>query len=105
MSTNYTVFTQLWGPYNPATTGPLWGQDDSEPCRRGYPTSSWDVGEIVIDRFTIPIPAEAPAGEYDLAVGFYQWPTLERLPILGGANQIVTDNALILGQVHVTGRD
>ena len=30
---DYTVFTQLWGPDNPATGGPVWGQDDSEPCR------------------------------------------------------------------------
>jgi len=101
MDTNYTVFTHLLGPYNPATAGPLWSQDDSEPCRRGYPTSFWDVGEIVVDRFTLPIPAETPAGGYELEMGFYRWPTLERLSALDTAGQVVADHA-ILGQLHIT---
>jgi len=99
----YTVFTHLLGPYNPATDGPLWGQDDSEPCRRSYPTLSWDVGEIVIDRFTISIPTEAPPGNYELSVGFYQWPTLEHLPVLDTGGQIAADNGIIVGQVRITG--
>ncbi|MBL7066097.1 MAG: glycosyltransferase family 39 protein [Anaerolineae bacterium] len=103
MKKDYTVFTHLLGPYNPATDGPLWGQDDSEPCRRFYPTSSWDVGEIVIDEFTIPIPTEMPQGDYDLTVGFYQWPTLEHLPVLDTAGQVAADNGVILGQVCITG--
>jgi hypothetical protein len=105
MATNYTVFTQLWGLHNPATGGPVWGQDDGEPCRRCYPTSSWGVGEVVIDKFVIAIPDEAPSGDYDLAMGFYQWPSLERLPVLDVAGQTATDNAVILGQVHITGHD
>jgi 4-amino-4-deoxy-L-arabinose transferase-like glycosyltransferase len=102
MATNYTVFTHLLGPYNPATGGPLWSQDDSEPCRRGYPTSRWDVGEIVVDTFALPIPAEAPAGEYQIEAGFYTWPTLERLPVLNAAGQIMADH-VILGQLHIVG--
>lgn len=105
MRKDYTVFTHLLGPYNPATDGPLWGQDDSEPCRRFYPTSSWDIGEIVIDRFTISIPTETPPGNYNLTVGFYQWPTLERLPVLDVAGQVAADNAISLGQVRITGRE
>jgi hypothetical protein len=102
METNYTVFTHLLGPYNPATAGPLWSQDDSEPCRRGYPTSHWDVGEIVVDRFALPIPAETPAGEYQIEMGFYEWPALERLPVLGAAGQVVADH-VILGQLGIVG--
>jgi len=101
MGTDYTVFTHLLGPYNPATDGPLWGQDDSEPCRCFYPTSSWDVGEIVIDKFTISIPAETPPGNYDLAMGFYQWPTLARLPVLDAGGPVAADNGIILGQIQV----
>jgi 4-amino-4-deoxy-L-arabinose transferase-like glycosyltransferase len=102
METNYTVFTHLLGQYNPATAGPLWSQDDSEPCRRGYATSHWDVGEIVVDTFTLPIPAETPAGEYQLEMGFYEWPALERLPVLDVDGQIAADN-LILGQLSIVG--
>ena len=105
MRKDYTVFTHLLGPYNPATDGLLWGQDDSEPCRRFYPTSSWGVGEIVIDKFIISIPTETPPGNYNLTMGFYQWPTLERLPALDVAGQVATDDAISLGQVRITGRE
>jgi len=104
METNYTVFTHLLGPYNPATSGPLWSQDDSEPCRRGYPTSSWDVGEIVVDTYSLSIPAETPEGDYQLEMGFYEWPALERLPVLDAVGQVVADN-VILGQLQVKGRE
>lgn len=105
MRKDYTVFTHLLGPYNPATDGLLWGQDDSEPCRRFYPTSSWGVGEVVIDKFIISIPTETPPGNYNLTMGFYQWPTLERLPVLDVAGQVATDDAISLGQVCITGRE
>jgi len=100
METDYTVFVHLLGPYNPATSGPLWSQDDSEPCRRGYPTSVWHVGEIVVDTFVLPIPAETPAGDYELVMGFYTWPAIERLPVLDATGQGATDSVK-LGQVRV----
>ena len=100
METNYTVFTHLLGPYNPATNGPLWSQDDSEPCRHGYPTSSWSAGEIVVDTFNLPVPAETPAGDYELEMGFYTWPTIERLAVLDVAGQVAADN-IVLGQVRI----
>jgi 4-amino-4-deoxy-L-arabinose transferase-like glycosyltransferase len=102
MATHYTVFVHLLGPHNPATDGPLWGQDDSEPCRALYPTTSWDVGEIIIDRFTLPIPAETPAGDYDLKMGFYDLWTMERLPVLDESGE-TKDNIVSLGQVQVIG--
>lgn len=101
---NYTVFTQLWGPENPTTGGVVWAQDDSEPCRRGYPTLAWGEKEIVVDTYRLPIPGDAPSGNYDLATGFYQWQTLERLPIVDATGQIVDDTAAILGQVEVAGQ-
>ena len=102
METDYTVFTHLLGPHNPASGGPLWSQDDSEPCRRCYPTTSWDPGEIVIDTYEIPIPDDAPPGEeYQLEVGFYYWETLERLPLLDAAEQVVGDS-VTLGEVGIT---
>lgn len=100
MEANYTVFTHLLGPHNPATRSPLWGQDDSEPCRRFYSTSTWDVGEIVRDSYTIEVPADAPSGEYQLITGFYNWRTLERLPVLDDAGQVLADN-VVLGQVRI----
>ncbi len=104
MDADYTVFTHLLGPPNPATDGPLWSQDDSEPCRQCYPTSSWDPREVLMDRFSLSIPEGAPAGDYDLTMGFYRWPTLERLPAQDAAGRAAADGTITLGQVRVTER-
>ncbi|MDY7039943.1 MAG: hypothetical protein SVX38_03690, partial [Chloroflexota bacterium] len=97
---SYTVFAHLLGPYNPATGGPLWAQDDSEPGWRSYPTTIWTPGEIVLDRHTLTIPADTPPGVYEIEVGWYYWVTQERLLVQDGAGTVA--DHLILGQVTVT---
>jgi hypothetical protein len=46
-------------------------QADGQPAEWSRPTSSWPVGETVIDRHGLWIPAEAAAGAYQLRVGVY----------------------------------
>jgi len=100
LAVDYTVFVHLLGPDNPATGGPLWAQDDSEPCRRGYPTSAWAADEIVIDPYVLHVPADAPAGEYEIVVGLYNWQTMVRLPVLDDAGQVVGDH-VVLGSLRM----
>ncbi len=100
MRFSYTVFTHLLGPYNPATGGPLWAQDDNEPGWRSYPTTLWSPDEIVLDRHTLSIPADTPPGIYDIEIGWYYWVTQERLAVHDDAGN-VTDH-IILGQVTIT---
>jgi hypothetical protein len=71
---DYTVFVHL-----AATEGPPHAQDDVQPQRGAYPTSFWDVGEVVVDPHTILIPADLPAGEYAIVAGMYLLETGERL--------------------------
>jgi hypothetical protein len=97
---DYTVFTHLLGPKHPATSSPVWAQKDSEPCQRSHPTSAWQAAEIVIDPFKLTLPADAPPGEYEIEVGFYEWPSLQRLPVTGEGGQALADHA-ILGHVRV----
>jgi hypothetical protein len=97
---NYTAFVHLLGPLNAATGGPLWAQDDSEPCRRGYRTKFWGANEIVVDHYAVTVPTDAPAGEFEIAMGFYEWQTLQRLPVLDAAGQVTGDHA-ILASVRV----
>jgi hypothetical protein len=100
MEQRYTVFVHLLGPENPSTGSPLWAQDDSEPCRGFYPTSSWHPSEILIDRLELAIPPDALPGEYELAMGFYDVWTGERLPITEAA--VPTEhNVVALGKVQV----
>jgi len=100
----YTFFVHLLGSFNQATNGPLWGQHDAQPGDGTYPTTAWDAGEIVVDEYVVPIPPDVPPGKYELEVGFYYLPTLERLPVLDESGQLVGDRVL-LEKVHVTERD
>lgn len=81
METRYTAFVHLIGEENPATGNPLWGQSDSEPCLGFYPTAVWREGEIIRDEINLDVSPDAQPGRYKLAVGFYTWPDIQRLPI------------------------
>jgi len=98
MEKSYSVFTHLLGPYNEATGGPLWAQDDSLPLRGSYPTTNWEKGEIVVDFYHLPIPPEAPAGEYEIEIGMYLLSTLERMAILGPGGE---GDRILLGRIQV----
>lgn len=98
---DYTVFVQLVGPHNPSTDSSLWSQFDSEPCRRYRPTSTWSVEEVLVDDLKLAIPAESPEGEYRLIMGFYDWGTGERLPVLDDAGQLAADH-VVLKELQVT---
>jgi len=79
MDQGYTAFVHLLGPPNQSTGTPLWAQDDHQPGHATYPTDRWFPGEVVLDQFQFLVPADAPAGEYVLATGFYNLATLQRL--------------------------
>ena len=97
---SYTVFVHLVGEaYNPATGGPLWGQDDSLPMEGGYPTTQWLVGVPVRDRHRLVIDPQAPPGRYQIEVGMYALPGAERLPVqLADGTQ---DTRIVLGQIEI----
>jgi hypothetical protein len=78
----------------------LWAQDDSEPCRGFYPTTSWHVGEIVIDRLELTIPPDTPPGEYELAMGFYDVWTGERVPVTMSSVPAL-HNVVSLGKLQI----
>jgi hypothetical protein len=96
----YTAFTHLLGPTHPDTNSPVWAGDDHEPGRASYPTSAWQVGEVILDEYVLTIPPTAPAGHYDLEVGFYQLQTMQRLHIADANVASGTDYAII-GQIEI----
>ncbi len=101
---NYTAFVHLLGPENPATGSPLWTQQDSEPCQSFYPTSVWEPGEIVIDTYSLTLPAEMPPDSYTLTLGFYDLQTLIRLPLIN-ANTETHDNVVTLGEIQLSPKE
>jgi hypothetical protein len=88
---------------NPATGNRLWGQQDSIPGQGDYPTTGWAVGEVVADRYTVALQADAPPGDYVLEIGLYDATTGERLPVLDAAGR-PQDDRIILETVRVIAR-
>ncbi len=84
LSERYHVFTHLIGTaHNPATGGPLWGQDDQAPLAGAYPTDQWLPGILLEDHYEIQIDPQAPPGDYQLAVGMYTIEDGARVTVLG----------------------
>jgi hypothetical protein len=87
---DYTVFAQLLGAQNR-----ILAQSDGWPVGGIYPTSRWQPGEVIEDVRDVPVQADAPGGQYRLAVGLYQLQTLQRLEIVGPGGTL-PDGALFL---------
>ncbi len=76
---DYTVFTHLLD-----SGGQLRAQKDNPPVSGLLPTSAWEVGETIQDRYIIPLAPDVPPGEYQLEIGMYQLETGQRLEVRGG---------------------
>ena len=76
-------------------------QRDGQPCQGLYPTSLWRAGDVVPDSFAVTIPPGTPAGDYPLAVGWYRYPSLERLP-LTEADTPLPDNRALIATITIT---
>ncbi len=85
----YKVFVHLYGP-----DGTVAAQHDSEPASDQLPTDSWVPGETVIDNHGLVLPLDASAGDYQVAVGLYDFEG-NRLIVDGGGD------SLVLGRVPV----
>ncbi|HLB47338.1 MAG TPA: hypothetical protein VJL59_10075 [Anaerolineales bacterium] len=77
----YTLFVHLLDANGQLVVG-----NDGVPARGSHPTARWQVGQI--NRFNVPltVPPDTPPGLYSLSVGWYSWPSLDRLPLPGGAS-------------------
>jgi hypothetical protein len=50
-------------------TDQVWGQVRERPAAGSHPTTLWQEGEVLRDRYELPLSAETPAGQYQLTVG------------------------------------
>ncbi|MGI6208938.1 MAG: hypothetical protein ACOYEW_12105 [Anaerolineae bacterium] len=81
----YTVFVQLLGP-----DGRPVAQADYEPLGGLMPTDSWQPGQVVVDRYALPLPE---AGPVRMIAGLYDPATGARLPAAGGDHFLLADQA------------
>ncbi len=82
-------------------SGHLVGQDDRLLINNTHlRTSNWEVGEVAMNVYLIPVAAGTPPGEYMLKAAVYQPSTMERLPLLG-SNGKPEGTSLPLGSLTV----
>lgn len=62
---------------------------DSPPCRGSCPASAWRPGEVIRDEYRLSLPADLPAGNYQIEIGLYDPQTLERLPVPGHGDRLL----------------
>jgi hypothetical protein len=97
--TDYTIFVHLLD-----TNGNLVAQVDTPPLGGFYPTSAWLPGMPVADELELMLPADLPAGRYQVSVGMYDPVDQQRLfATLGSpATGLSVDNgAAFLGTIDV----
>lgn len=73
---SYTVFTHLLNDQDTIVAS-----QDNLPQQGRYPTNWWSPHEIVIDPYTLALPADLPPGQYSLRVGLYLLETGQRLKL------------------------
>lgn len=96
MSAGYSVFTHLISQDNR-----VWGQRDRLPGDGVRPTTSWVPGEVLKDRYRIPVAADAPPGTYAIELGMYDSNTLERLAVYDEQGQRMRDDRIVIGQISI----
>ncbi len=94
MEFSFSVFTHLLGPSNQVV-----GQKDGVPQDGTYPTTLWEPGEVVADKYSFVVNADVPPGSYPLEIGMYRPETGVRLPVLDADGQPVPDDRILLKDI------
>jgi hypothetical protein len=94
--TPYTVFTHLIAPDGFTRTS--W---DNQPVWGSYPTTGWQPGEQVTDKYILAIPDDSPPGDNYLRIGWYRADTMARLPVLNAAGRPSDDQVILSVTVRV----
>jgi len=80
--------------------GTMVAQKDALPVCDREPTTTWDLGETIVDIHDVPVNADAPPGRYPLYVGLYHSESGAPLPVLDAAGNPAGTQALI-GEIEI----
>jgi len=94
LNTDYAIFVQLRDAKNTTLASA-----DHQAYKGLAPTSLWPEGAVIQETTWLHLPANIPAGQYNVYLGLYNPVNQERLPLVNDASG---ENALILGPVYVT---
>ncbi|RMF00775.1 MAG: hypothetical protein D6768_12045 [Chloroflexi bacterium] len=91
MDIRYRAFVHLLAP-----DGARLAQHDDDPACRLL-TTDMRPGQESSRQFRLPIPADAPPGEYTVLLGVYHPDSFERLPVWDNSAQNSPGNSFVLG--------
>jgi hypothetical protein len=94
LPTDYTTFVHIRDSTGQSAgqSGTIVAQMDRPPADGAYPTSLWDPGEVIPDAIQIPVPAQIPAGGYEIVVGLYDPATGKRLGVVNERGEPLSDH-------------
>jgi hypothetical protein len=95
MDTSYTVFVQVIN-----TEGGKAGQTDRLPCDGGCATTTWRAGDLIGERYDLPIDVDAAPGRYRIICGMYDLATGNNLPWLDAQGD-PSGSFLVVGSIDV----
>jgi hypothetical protein len=88
--------------------GKVWPQSSRQALDGDYPTSLWEAGQVVRDRFDLVVDPETPRAVYELRVGLYDEEAQSYLPVVVSSEvsseESVPSESISLGQILVRGR-
>ena len=96
ISEDYAVFVHVVDRH-----GQLWAQHDGQPRNNTYPTGLWAEGETIEDEHSLSLPADLPAGTYEIRVGMYLLDTMQRLAAVDDQGHPQRDDAILLKEVVI----
>jgi hypothetical protein len=105
MADDYKAFVHLVGPIPEERIA---AQSDKVPLDGAWPTWAWEPGYPVRDEYRLDLPADLPAGSYELRAGLYRPDDGWRVPVQGSPEPVsdsapprTRDSAMILGHLQV----
>jgi hypothetical protein len=96
MGTSYKVFVHMYD-----VEGGIVAQQDRVPGLGARPTTGWQEGEVLADRYSLQLRPDLMPGSYQLAVGLYDPQTGERLAVRGPDGEQLDQDRILLGDVEV----
>lgn len=79
-------------------TGEIVAQQDNQTGGGFFPTSLWEVGEMVADPVSLRVPPRMAAGQYTLVTGLYRLDTGQRLKVPASEDDSVELITINLGE-------
>ncbi len=89
---DYSIFLHVTD-----ANGKLIAQGDGPPLRGWYPSSSWAVGQVVVDQHRIALPAGTSPAGLKLMLGLYTLADGQRAPVIGARGDRQPGDQVVLG--------